>query len=56
MSSPDDVAAVIVRAATATRMRPHYAINNMLTLRVAAALPTRVADAAVARILGRPPR
>ena len=56
VSSPDEVAAVVVRAATADRMRPHYAINNMLTLRVAAALPTRVSDAAVARILGRPPR
>jgi len=53
VSAPDEVAAVIVRAATARRMHPHYAINNMLALRVAAALPTRVADVAVARILGR---
>lgn len=53
VSKPAEVAAVIVRAATDERPRPHYAINNMLMLRVAAALPTRVADAATARILGR---
>jgi NAD(P)-dependent dehydrogenase (short-subunit alcohol dehydrogenase family) len=53
VSSPDEVAAVVVRAATADRVRPHYAINNMLALRVAAALPTRAADVAVARIVGR---
>jgi len=53
VSKPTDVAAVIVRAATDERPRAHYAINNMLALRVAAALPTRLADAATARILGR---
>jgi len=53
VSKPADVAAVIVRAATDERPRAHYAINNMLALRVAAALPTRLADAATARILGR---
>jgi hypothetical protein len=55
VSSPDEVAALIVQAATSDRMRPHYAINNMLALRLAAALPTRSADAIVARILGRVP-
>jgi len=53
VSKPADVAAVIVRAATDPRPRAHYAINNMLALRIAAALPVRVADAATARILGR---
>ena len=53
VSKPADVAAVIVRAATDDRPKAHYAINNMLALRVAAALPTRAADAATARILGR---
>ena len=52
VSKPADVAAVVVRAATDERPHAHYAINNMLTLRVAAALPARVADAATARILG----
>jgi NAD(P)-dependent dehydrogenase (short-subunit alcohol dehydrogenase family) len=56
VSTPDEVAALIVQAATSDRMRPHYAINNMLALRVAAALPTRSADAIVARILGRIPQ
>ena len=54
VSKPADVAAVIVRVATDARPRAHYAINNMLVLRVAAALPTRVSDAAIARILGHP--
>lgn len=52
VSEPEDVAAVIVRAATAARPRPHYAINNMLTLKVAAVLPARLADRAVARMTG----
>jgi NAD(P)-dependent dehydrogenase (short-subunit alcohol dehydrogenase family) len=52
VSRPEDVAAVVVRAATAKRPRPHYAVNNMLRLRVAAALPTPVADRMVARLLG----
>ena len=53
VSRPEDVAAVIVRAATERRPKTHYAINNMLALRIAAALPARVSDAVVARILGR---
>jgi NAD(P)-dependent dehydrogenase (short-subunit alcohol dehydrogenase family) len=50
VSRPEDVAAVLVRAATEPRPRPHYAINNMLALRVAALLPTSVADRAVGRM------
>jgi NAD(P)-dependent dehydrogenase (short-subunit alcohol dehydrogenase family) len=53
VSAPEDVAAVVLRAATDRRPRPHYAINNMLALRIAALLPARLADAVVARILGR---
>jgi NAD(P)-dependent dehydrogenase (short-subunit alcohol dehydrogenase family) len=52
VSSPEQVAAVVLRAATGTRPRPHYAINNMLRLRLAAALPTRAADRVVARLVG----
>ncbi len=52
VSSPEQVAAVVVRAATDARPRVHYEINNMAALRVAAALPPRVADRAVARMLG----
>jgi NAD(P)-dependent dehydrogenase (short-subunit alcohol dehydrogenase family) len=52
VSPPPDVAAVIVRAATDPRPRAHYEINNMLALRVAAALPTRLADRTIARMLG----
>ena len=53
VSPPADVAAVIVRAATERRPRAHYAINNMLALRLVAALPAWASDAAIARILGR---
>jgi NAD(P)-dependent dehydrogenase (short-subunit alcohol dehydrogenase family) len=52
VSRPEQVAAVIVRAATEARPRPHYEINNMLALRVAAALPASVADRVVARMTG----
>ena len=51
VSTPDEVATVVFRAATDGRRRPHYAINNMRTLRLAAMLPTSVADRAVARML-----
>jgi NAD(P)-dependent dehydrogenase (short-subunit alcohol dehydrogenase family) len=50
--APEAVAAVVVRAATAARMRPHYEINNMMTLRIAAALPTVAADRLIRRSLG----
>jgi NAD(P)-dependent dehydrogenase (short-subunit alcohol dehydrogenase family) len=49
---PAEVAAVIVRAGTEPHGRPHYEINNMLQLRVAAVLPARVADRVVARMTG----
>ncbi|MDQ2797798.1 MAG: SDR family NAD(P)-dependent oxidoreductase [Actinomycetota bacterium] len=51
VSSPDEVAAVVVRAASARRMKPHYEINNMRALRIAGALPPAVADRLVARML-----
>ena len=50
VSEPDEVATVIVRAATDAKPRPHYAINNMLKLRIAAALPTRTADRTLRRL------
>ena len=53
VSSPEQVAAVVVRAATDARPRAHYEINNMFALRVAAVLPPRATDAAMARMLGR---
>lgn len=49
VSTPDQVATVIVKAATATRMKPHYEINNMLALRLAAALPASLGDMALRR-------
>jgi NAD(P)-dependent dehydrogenase (short-subunit alcohol dehydrogenase family) len=52
VSEPDAVAALIVRAATARKPRAHYAINNMLSLRLAAALPTSVADRSLRRLTG----
>jgi NAD(P)-dependent dehydrogenase (short-subunit alcohol dehydrogenase family) len=52
VSEPDEVAAVIVRAATEAKPRPHYAINNMMQLRIAAALPTRIADRSFRRLTG----
>ena len=51
VSSPDEVAGLILRAATARRMRPHYEINNMLALRVAALLPPRLVDRMLAGAL-----
>lgn len=52
VSEPDEVAAVIVRAATDASPRPHYAINNMLRLRIAAALPASVADRTFRKLTG----
>lgn len=51
VSSPDEVAAVVLRAARAPRMKPHYEINNMPALKVAALLPARVVDRAVGATL-----
>ena len=52
VSEPGEVAAVIVRAATDAKPRAHYAINNMRSLRIAAALPTSVADRSFRRLTG----
>jgi NAD(P)-dependent dehydrogenase (short-subunit alcohol dehydrogenase family) len=52
VSEPGHVAAVIVRAATEPKPRAHYAINNMLSLRIAAALPTSAADRALRKLIG----
>jgi NAD(P)-dependent dehydrogenase (short-subunit alcohol dehydrogenase family) len=52
ISEPAEVAAVIVRAATEPKPRAHYAINNMRSLRIAAALPTSVADRSFRKLTG----
>jgi NAD(P)-dependent dehydrogenase (short-subunit alcohol dehydrogenase family) len=52
VSEPDEVAAVIVRAATEPKPRPHYEINNMRSLRLAALLPARVTDAQLRKLSG----
>jgi len=52
VSEPDEVAAVIVRAATDQKPRPHYAINNMRRLKIAAALPTSVSDRSFRKLTG----
>ena len=52
VSEPDEVAAVIVRAATEPKPRAHYAINNMRSLRIAALLPVAVADRSFRKLTG----
>ena len=52
VSEPDEVAAVIVRAATDRKPRPHYAINNMRRLKIAAALPASVSDRSFRKLTG----
>jgi NAD(P)-dependent dehydrogenase (short-subunit alcohol dehydrogenase family) len=52
VSEPAQVAAVIVRAATEQKPRPHYAINNMRRLKVAAVLPSSVADRSFRKLTG----
>ena len=51
VSSPAKVVAVAPRAATDSRPRPHYEINNMKALKVAAALPPRLVDFTVHRMI-----
>lgn len=51
VSRPSEVAEVVYRAATDPRRRPHYAINNMRTLKLAAMLPASLADRATQRLL-----
>lgn len=51
VSQPAEVAAVVYLAATDPKRRPHYEINNMRMLKVAAVLPTRLADRATRRLL-----
>ena len=51
VSTPAEVAAVVHRAATDPRRRPHYEINNMRALKVAAALPPRMVDVGLRRMI-----
>lgn len=51
VSSPHEVAAVVHRAATDPRRQPHYEINNMRALKVAAALPPRLVDRGLRRMI-----
>lgn len=51
VSTPQQVADVVHRAATDPRRRPHYEINNMAVLKVAAALPPRLVDTALRRMI-----
>ena len=51
VSTPQQVAEVVHRAATDPRRRPHYEINNMAALKVAAALPPRLVDTALRRMI-----
>lgn len=43
-SQPDEVAALVYRAAIERRPRPHYRLNNMVSLKLVSLLPTRWAD------------
>lgn len=52
VSEPEEVAAVIVRAATEAKRRAHYEINNMRGLRVAAILPASVTDRTFRKLTG----
>jgi NAD(P)-dependent dehydrogenase (short-subunit alcohol dehydrogenase family) len=52
VSEPAEVATVIVRAATDSKPRAHYAINNMRSLRLAAALPASVSDRTFRKLTG----
>jgi len=49
--SPEQVAEFIYRASTAKRLKPHYQINNMLGLKLLAALPDRLADFIIRTLL-----
>lgn len=51
-SRPEAVAALVYRAATERRCKPHYQINNMFGLKLVSWLPTRWADWLLRRTLG----
>ena len=51
VSTPEQVAAVVVRAASEKKPRPHYEINNMLSMKIANLLPKRWVDALLHRTL-----
>lgn len=51
LSRPQDVAALVLHAAQDRRARPHYQMNNMLSLRLASYLPARWVDALIRRKL-----
>lgn len=44
LSSPETVAKLVIKAGTAKRMKPHYTINNMMSLKIMSWLPTAWAD------------
>ena len=39
VSAPEDVAQVVFRAATDPKRKPHYEINNMMSMKIANLLP-----------------
>ena len=51
VSTPEQVAAVVARAAREKKPRPHYEINNMLSMKIANLLPKRWVDALLHRTL-----
>lgn len=51
VSQPADVAGLVFRAATDPKPRPHYEINNMRVLKLAAVLPSAWADRGARRML-----
>lgn len=52
-SSPEAVAAVVCRAASARRCKPHYQINNMWYLKLLSWLPARSVDWLLRRLIAR---
>lgn len=51
VSTPEQVAAVVARAATEKKPRAHYEINNMLSMKIANLLPKRWVDGLLHRTL-----
>ena len=49
ISTPAQVAALVLKAATENKPRPHYEINNMLSMKIANLLPKHWTDALLAR-------
>lgn len=51
LSSPEAVANLVLKAGTVKRMKPHYTINNMISLKIMSWLPTRWADRIIQHML-----